>query len=97
MAEEVSRSVSGMVDEFAELFEWRDGAEVRLAQAQDDQPLACALVMAALCWDRVYRRGWRAPGVLCAQARRLMAVWGIPAESVDDEGLVASALEWATQ
>ena len=86
-----------MVDDFTELFEWRDSTEVRLAQAYDDQPLARALVMAALSWDQMDRRGWRAPVVLCAQARRLMAVWGIPAGSVDDAELVASALQWATQ
>ena len=86
-----------MVDELTELFEWRDGAEVRLAQARDDQPLAYALVMAALCWDQVDQRGWRAPGVLCAQARRLMAVWGVCAAAVDDADRVASALEWARQ
>ena len=65
-----------MVDEFTELFERHDGAEMRLAQALNDEPLACALVLAALCWDRVDPRGWRALGVLCAQARRLMAGWG---------------------
>ncbi|MGH3773027.1 MAG: hypothetical protein ACRDRW_16810, partial [Pseudonocardiaceae bacterium] len=92
---EVSRSVPSIVDEFTELLEWWDGAEVRLARARDDHPLACALVLAALCWDQVDPRGWRAPGVLCAQARRLMAGWGLGAEAVDDAGQVASALEWA--
>ncbi len=86
-----------MGDDFTELLERRDGVELRLAQARDDQPLAGALVMAALCWDRVDRRGWRAPAVLCAQARRLMAVWGVPTESVDDADRVGAALEWATQ
>jgi len=86
-----------MVDDITGLFGWQDGAEVRLMQAHDDQPLACVLVMAALSWDRVDRRGWRAPVVLCAQARRLMAVWGVPAESVDDAALVGAAMEWATQ
>ncbi|MGH3887649.1 MAG: hypothetical protein ACRDSZ_13965, partial [Pseudonocardiaceae bacterium] len=86
-----------MIDDFTELFECHDGAEVRLRQARDDQPLAWALVMAALSWDRVDRRGWRAPAVLSAQARRLMAVWGVPTESVDDADGVGAALEWATQ
>lgn len=92
---DVSRSVPEIVDDFTKLFEWRDGAEVRLRQARDDQPLACALVMAALSWDQVDQRGWRAPTVLCAQARRLMAVWGVRAESVDDADRVDAALEWA--
>ena len=89
-----------MVDELTELLEGHDGAEVRLAQARNDDPFACALVMAALCWDRVDRRGWRAPGVLCAQARRLMALWGVcaeAAEAVDDAEGVSAALEWATR
>jgi tetratricopeptide (TPR) repeat protein len=86
-----------MVDELTELFELHDGAEMRLARARNDEPLACALVMAALCWDRVDPRGWRAPGVLCAQARRLMAVWGACAEAVDDADRVSAALEWATR
>ncbi len=86
-----------MVDDFTKLYEWQDGAEVRLRQARDDQPLACALVMAALSWDRVDQRGWRAPAVLCAQARRLMALWGVRTESVDDADRVGAALAWATQ
>jgi hypothetical protein len=45
----------------------------------------------------VDRRRWRASAVLCAQARRLAAVSGIPAESVDDADRVGAALEWATQ
>ncbi|MGH3834237.1 MAG: hypothetical protein ACRDSF_00825 [Pseudonocardiaceae bacterium] len=94
---DISRSVPETVDDFTELFGGQDATEVRLTQARDDQPLAWALVMAALSWDRVDRRGWRAPAVLCAQARRLMAVWGVPAESVDDADLVGAALEWATQ
>ncbi|MGH3978290.1 MAG: hypothetical protein ACRDRZ_04705 [Pseudonocardiaceae bacterium] len=94
---EVSRSVSKMVDDITGLFERQDGAEVRLTQAHDDQPLAWALVMAALSWDQVDRRGWRTPVALCAQARRLMAAWRVPAESVDDVDRVASALEWATR
>ncbi|MDQ3761017.1 MAG: hypothetical protein M3460_04760 [Actinomycetota bacterium] len=94
---EESRSVPRMVDELTELFERHDGAEVRLARARNDEPLACALVMAALCWDRVDPRGWRAPGVLCAQARRLMALWGICAEVMDDADQVSAALEWAMQ
>ncbi len=94
---EVSRSVPDVVDEFIELIEGRDSAEMRLAQARDDQPLACALVMAALCWDRVDRRGWRAPGVLGAQARRLMTAWGMGAAAVDDPDRMDAALEWATQ
>ncbi|MGH3566593.1 MAG: hypothetical protein ACRDRH_11300 [Pseudonocardia sp.] len=94
---DVSRSVPEMIDDFAELFESQDGAEVRLRQARDDQPLGYALVMAALAWDEVDRRGWRVPAVLCAQARRLMAVWGVPAGSVDDAERVGAALEWATQ
>ncbi|MGH3829406.1 MAG: hypothetical protein ACRDRS_02980 [Pseudonocardiaceae bacterium] len=92
---EVSRPVPSVVDEFLELFERRDNVEVRLARARDDQPLACALVMAALCWDHVNRRGWRAPKVLCAQARRLMTVWEVCTDAVDDAGQVNSALEWA--
>ncbi|HEX2298720.1 MAG TPA: hypothetical protein VHH34_09415, partial [Pseudonocardiaceae bacterium] len=91
------RSVPNMVDYFSELLERQDGVEVRLAQARDDQPLAWALVMAAQCWDRVDRRGWRSAGVLCAQARRLMAVEGLPTGSVDDADRVGAALEWATQ
>jgi tetratricopeptide (TPR) repeat protein len=94
---DMSRSVPEIVDDFTKLFERRDGAEVRLRQARDDQPLAWALVMAALSWDQVDRRRWRAPAVLCAQARRLMAVWGLPTESVDDAEGVGAALEWATQ
>jgi hypothetical protein len=86
-----------MVDEFTKLCEGQDGAEVRLRQARDDQPLACALVMAALSWDQVDGRGWRAPAVLCAQARRLMVVWGVSTEAVDDADRVGAALEWATQ
>ncbi|MGH8918199.1 MAG: tetratricopeptide repeat protein [Actinomycetes bacterium] len=86
-----------MVNDFTELFECHDGAEVRLRQARGDQPLAWVLVMAALSWDRVDRRGWRAPAVLGAQARRLMAVWEMPTESVDDADLVGAALQWATQ
>jgi hypothetical protein len=94
---DVSRSVPKIVDDFTELFERQDDAEVRLAQARDDQPLAWALVMAALSWDQVDGRGWRAPAVVCAQARRLAAGWGIPTESVDDADRVGAALEWATQ
>lgn len=86
-----------MIDDFTKLCEWQDGAELRLRQARDDQPLACALVMAALSWDRVDQRGWRAPALLCAQARRLMAVWGVRAESVDDADRVGAALKWAMQ
>jgi len=86
-----------MVDEFTELLEWQEGAEVRLTQARDDQPLAWALVMAALSWDQVDRRRWRAPAVLCAQTRRLATTWEIPAEWVDDTDRVGTALEWATQ
>jgi len=59
--------------------------------------LACALVMAALSWDQVDQRGWRAPAVLCAQARRLMAVWEVSTESVEDADGVGAALEWAMQ
>jgi tetratricopeptide (TPR) repeat protein len=84
-----------MVDDFTELF--NDGAEARLRQARDDQPLAYALVMAALSWDQVDRQGWRAPAVLCAQARRLMTIWKVSTESVDDAELVGAALEWAMQ
>lgn len=94
---DVSRSVPEMVDDFTRLFEWQGSAEVRLTQARDDQPLAYALVMAALSWDQVDRRGWRVSAVLGAQARRLMAVWGIPTELVDDADEVDAALEWATQ
>lgn len=94
---DVSRSVPKMVDDILGLFEGQDGAEVRLTQAHGDQPLAYALVMAALSWDQVDRRGWRAPMALCAQARRLMVVWRVPAESLDDADRVGAALEWATQ
>ncbi|MGH3548581.1 MAG: hypothetical protein ACRDQU_10835 [Pseudonocardiaceae bacterium] len=96
MAEE-SRAVPRIIDEFTDLFERHDGAEMRLAQARNDEPLACALVMAALCWDQVDRRGWRAPGALCAQARRLMTAWAVSAETVDDADRVSAALEWATR
>ncbi|MGH3683778.1 MAG: hypothetical protein ACRDRE_13750 [Pseudonocardiaceae bacterium] len=74
----MSRSVPDFLDEITKVLEGCDGAEGRLRQARDDQPLAWALVMAALSWDTVDHRGWRAPVVLCAQARRLMAVWGSP-------------------
>ncbi len=84
-----------MIDDLTELFERRDDAEMRLAQARNDDPLACALVLAALCWDRLDPRGWHAPGVLCAQTRRLMASWGAGAEAVDDADRVSAALEWA--
>lgn len=94
---DVSRSVPEMIDDFTKLFAWQDGAEVRLRQARDDQPLGYALVMAALSWDQVDWRGWRTPAVLCAQARRLMAVWGVRTESVDDADRVGAALEWAMQ
>lgn len=94
---EVSRSVPSIVDDFVGWFERRDSAQLRLARARDDQPLACALVMAALCWDRLDQRGWRAPEVLSAQARRLMAAWEVCAEAVDDAGQVASALKWASR
>jgi tetratricopeptide (TPR) repeat protein len=96
MAEE-SKSVPSALDEITELFERHDGAEMRLARARSDAPLACALVMAALCWDQLDRRGWRAPEVLGAQARRLMALWGLRAEAVDDAEQVSAALEWAMQ
>ncbi len=86
-----------MIDDITGLFERQDGAEVRLRQAHDDQPLAWALVMAALSWDQVDRRGWRTPVALCAQARRLMAARRVPAESVDDADRVGAALEWATR
>ncbi|MGH3936512.1 MAG: tetratricopeptide repeat protein [Pseudonocardiaceae bacterium] len=88
--------VPRIVDEFTEWFKRQDSAEARLEQAFAAQPLSCALVMAALCWDRVDGRGLRAPGVLSAQARRLMAAWGVCAEAVDDADRVAAALEWAT-
>jgi hypothetical protein len=94
---DVSRSASEMVDDFTELLMRQDDAEVRLTRARDDQPLAYALVMAALSWDQVDRRGWRAPAVLCAQARRLAAAWEVPSESVDDADRVGAALEWAMQ
>ncbi|MGH3754365.1 MAG: hypothetical protein ACRDRP_17030 [Pseudonocardiaceae bacterium] len=92
---DVSRPVPDIIDDFLESFERRDGAEVRLAQARDDRPLAHALVLAALSWDQVDQRGWRAPAVLGAQARRLMAVWGVATELVDDAERVGAALEWA--
>ena len=94
---DMSKSVPEIVDDFTKLFERQDSAEVRLTQARDDQPLAWALVMAALSWDQVDRRGWRAPAVLCSQARRLMAAWEVPTESVDDADRVGAALEWATR
>lgn len=87
--------VSDIIEEFTRFVEHRDGADARLRQARDDQPLAWALVLAALSWDQVNRRGWRAPAVLCAQARRLMAAWEVPTESVDDADQVSTALEWA--
>ncbi|MCA1706682.1 MAG: hypothetical protein LC808_26815 [Actinobacteria bacterium] len=90
-------SVSKMVEDFTEFLERQDGAEIRLTQARHDQPWTWALVMAALSWDRVDRRGWRSPVMLCTQARRLMAAWGLPAGSVDDAARVSSALAWATQ
>jgi tetratricopeptide (TPR) repeat protein len=90
-----------MTDDFIELFE-RQGpaAEARLAEAEFAYPLAYALVMAALSWEQVDRREWHGPAALCAQARRLMAAWRIPAESVDDvddADAVASALDWAAR
>jgi tetratricopeptide (TPR) repeat protein len=94
---DMSKSVPEIVDDFTRLFERRDGAEVRLRQARDDHPLAWALVMAVLSWDQVDQRRWRAPAVLCAQARRLLAGWGLPTELVDDAEGVGAALEWATQ
>ncbi|MGH3865735.1 MAG: tetratricopeptide repeat protein [Pseudonocardiaceae bacterium] len=97
---DLSRSgpdIPDIIDNFAKLFERRDGADARLRRARVDQPLAWALVMAALSWDQVDPRGWRAPAVLCAQARRLMALWGLRAESVDDADRVSAALEWAMQ
>jgi hypothetical protein len=92
---DVSRLVPKMFDDFVELMERQDGAELRLARALDDQPLGYVLVMAALSWDQVDRRGWRPPEVLGAQARRLAAVWGVATEWVDDADRVAAALEWA--
>ena len=86
-----------MMDDLTGLFERQDSAEARLRQARDDQPLGYALAMAALSWDQVDRRGWRTPTVLGTQARRLMAVRGVPTESVDDADRVDAALEWATQ
>ncbi len=85
-----------MVDEFTALLEGSDVAEERLAQARDDQPLGYALVMAALSWDQVDRRGWHTPVALCAQARRLMAGWGVGAEGVEYADRLGAALEWAT-
>jgi hypothetical protein len=84
-----------MFDDFVELMEQQDSAEARLIRALDDQPFGYVLVMAALSWDQVDRRGWRAPEVLCAQARRLAVAWGIATWWVDDADLVAAALEWA--
>jgi hypothetical protein len=75
---DVSEPVPDGIDDFLTLFERRDSADARLRQARDDQPLAWALVMAALSWEQLDRRGWRAPAVLCAQARRLIAAWGSP-------------------
>jgi hypothetical protein len=95
---DMSRSVPDIpdiIDDFTKFFERRDSADARLRQARDDQPLAWALVMAALSWEQLDRRGWRAPSVLCAQARRLMAVWGVRSESVDDADQVSAALAWA--
>ncbi|MBV9140470.1 MAG: hypothetical protein JO115_06080 [Pseudonocardiales bacterium] len=96
MADE-SKSLPSAIDEITELFERHDGAEMRLARARSDAPLACALVMAALCWDQLDRRGSRTPEGLGAQARRLMALWGLRAEAVDDAEQVSAALEWAMQ
>lgn len=95
--DEGSRSIPSIVDEFTELFERHDGAEVRLTQAWGEQPVARALVMAALCWDQVDPRGWHTPGALVEQARRLMAVRGEDAGAVDDADQVSAALEWARQ
>jgi hypothetical protein len=92
---DVSRWVPDIADEFARIIEGRDSPEARLRQARDDQPLAVALVLAALSWNQVDQRGWRAPEVLCAQARQLMTIWGIGAELVDDADRVDAALEWA--
>ncbi|MGH3707753.1 MAG: hypothetical protein ACRDRQ_06530 [Pseudonocardiaceae bacterium] len=94
---DISRSVPDFLDEITKVLEGCDDADVRLRQARDDRPLAWALVMAALSWDAVDHRGWRAPVVLCAQARRLMAGWGVATELVDDADRVGPALEWAMQ
>ncbi|MGH3867625.1 MAG: tetratricopeptide repeat protein [Pseudonocardiaceae bacterium] len=95
---DVPRSVPDIpdiIDDFTKWFERRDSADARLRQARDNQPLAWALVMAALSWNKVDHRGWRTPAVLCAQARRLMGVWGVHTESVDDADRVSAALAWA--
>lgn len=94
---DVSRSTPKIIDDLTELFELQDDAEVRLRQARAAQPVAWALVMAALCWDQVDRRGWRTAKILGAQARRLMAAWKMRAEPVDDVDQVSPALAWATQ
>src|SRR5262249_57658293 len=75
----------------------REGPEAEggLGEGEFVYPLAYALVMAAVSWEQVDRRGWRAPAALCAQAGRLMAAWRVSAELVDDAGAVASALDWA--
>jgi FimV-like protein len=96
---EVPRPVPGAVDDFTDIFEFErlDAAESRLIKARDEHPLAYALAMAALSWDRVKGRGWRTPSALCIQAGRLAAVGRVPAVSVEDVDAVASALAWATQ
>jgi hypothetical protein len=87
--------VPNVVDDFIELMERQDSAEARLKRARDDQPLGYVLVMAALSWDQVDRRGWHPPEVLGTQARQLAAVWGLATEWVDDADRVSAALEWA--
>lgn len=86
-----------MGDDLSGMFEWLEAAEARLAQAEHAYPLAYALVMAALSWEQVDRRGWHPATALCSQARRLMATWRSPAELMDDADAVASALNWAIQ
>ncbi|MCW6003495.1 hypothetical protein K1W54_02695 [Micromonospora sp. CPCC 205371] len=94
---EVSGSIAAMVDDFNEMFERQDAAEARLTRAERENPLAYGLVMAALSWEQVDRRGWHAPLALCTQARNLMTAWRIAAGLVDNEEKVASALDWAVR
>jgi len=93
----VSKPVPPELDGFADMIKRQEAAESRLVRARDEQPLAYALAMAALLWEKVHRRGWRSPSALCVQVGRLVAVGRVPAVSVDDADAVASALAWATR
>ena len=86
-----------MMADFTAMFEHQEAAEARLAAAEHEYPLAYALVMAALSWERVDRRRWHTLAWLCAQTRRLIAAWSIPAGSVEDPDTVGLALDWAVR